>query len=91
MFRIEGAAFAFDKELLALTLTLTGEKTSGTSKFGYDIFVYQLCDGSGYVVETSWLYLENLRPGDRFKDHSVQIYNITPGESYIFRLSEYVR
>lgn len=55
------------------------------------MFVYRLCGESGYVVDTGLRYLENLRPGDRLKDHSVRIYNITSGESYTFRLSEYVR
>lgn len=55
------------------------------------MFVYRLYGESGYVVDTGLRYLENLRPGDRFKDHLVRIYNITSGESYTFRLSEYVR
>ena len=50
---------------------------------------YKLYDSAGYLVDSGDIYLSSLSPGDKFKDNSVIIYDITPGESYTFQLSEY--
>lgn len=72
-----------------LTITITGEKKSGSSDSGYDMIGYKLYDSAGYLVDSGNIYLSSLSAGDKFKDDSVVIYDITPGESYTFQLSEY--
>lgn len=61
----------------------------GTSDSGYDMISYKLYDSAGYLVDSGNIYLSSLSAGDKFKDDSVVIYDITPGESYTFQLSEY--
>ena len=88
--QIEGAEFEFDKDYSSrLTITVDGEKKSGRSDFGYDMISYKLYDSAGYLVDSGNIYLSSLSAGDKFKDDSVVIYDITPSESYTFQLSEY--
>lgn len=88
--QIQGAEYKFDKEYSPrLTITITGEKKIGNDNSGYDMLSYKLYDAEGYVVDTGNIYLPSLSVGDKFKDDSVIFYDITPGETYIFRLSEY--
>ncbi|MDY2609004.1 MAG: hypothetical protein SOV91_02005, partial [Eubacteriales bacterium] len=68
---------------------ITGEKTNGNSNSGYDIISYKLYDSAGYMVDSGNIYFSSLSAGDRFKDDSVVIYDIIPGESYTFQLFEY--
>ena len=90
--QIQGAEFKFDKDYIPkLTVTITGEKKSGSRDSGYDMISYKLYDSAGYLVDSGNIYLSSLSAGDKFKDNSVVIYDITPGESYTFRLSEYSR
>lgn len=90
--QIQGAEFKFDKDYTPkLTVTITGEKKSGSRDSGYDMISYKLYDSAGYLVDSGNIYLSSLSVGDKFKDNSVVIYDITPGESYTFRLSEYSR
>ena len=44
---------------------------------------------AGYLVGSGNIYLSSLSAGDKFRDDSVVIYGITPGESYTFQLLEY--
>ena len=88
--QIQGAEFKFDKDYSPqLTIAITGEKKSGNSDSGYDMISYKLYDSAGYLVGSGNIYLSSLSAGDKFKDDSVVIYDITPGESYTFQLSEY--
>ena len=88
--QIQGAEFKFDKDYSPqLTITITGEKKSGSSDSGYDRISYKLYDSAGYLVDSGNIYLSSLSAGDKFKDDSVVIYDVTPGESYTFQLSEY--
>lgn len=88
--QIQGAEYQFDKEYSPqLTITITGEKKSGNSNSGYDMIGYKLYDSAGYMVDSGQIYLPSLSAGDKFKDDSVVIYDVVPGESYVFRLSEY--
>ena len=90
--QIQGAEFKFDKDYIPkLTVTITGEKKSGSRDSGYDMISYKLYDSAGYLVDSGNINLSSLSVGDKFKDNSVVIYDITPGESYTFRLSEYSR
>ena len=88
--QIQGAEFKFEKNYSPrLIITITGEKKSGSSDSGYDVISYKMYDSAGYLVDSGNIY--PLSTGDKFKDNSVVIYDITPGESYTFRLSEYSR
>ena len=88
--QIQGAEFTFDKDYSPqLTITITGEKKSGSSDSGYDMISYKLYDSAGYLVGSGNIYLSSLSAGDKFRDDSVVIYGITPGESYTFQLLEY--
>ena len=72
-----------------LNITITGEKKSGSENSGYDMISYKLFDSAGYMIDSGDIYLSALSAGDKFKDDSVVIYDIVPGETYVFRLSEY--
>ena len=88
--QIQGAEFKFDKDYSPqLTITITGEKKIGSSDSGYDMISYKLYDSAGYLVDSGNIYLSSLSTGDKFRDDSIVIYDITPGESYTFQLSEY--
>ena len=90
--QIQGAEYKFDKDYFPqLSITITGEKISGNSNSGYDMISYKLYDSAGYMVDSGDIYLSYLSTGDRFKDNSVVIYDIIPGESYTFQLLEYSR
>ena len=88
--QIQGADYQFDKEYFPqLTITVVGEKKSGNNNLGYDVISYKLYDSAGYMVDSGQIYLSSLSAGDKFKDNSVVIYDVVPGESYTFQLSEY--
>ena len=88
--QIQSADYVFDKDVLPqLSITITGEKKSGSDDSGYDIISYKLYDSEGYLVDSVDIYLSSLSTGDKFKDDSVIFYDAVPGESYTFQLSEY--
>lgn len=90
--QIQGAEYKFDKEYSPqLTITITGEKKSGSRESGYDMIRYKLYDHAGYMVSSGNIHLSSLSAGDKFRNDSVVIYDVTPGESYTFRLFEYDR
>ena len=89
---ISGVEYTFEKDYLpALEITITGEKTyeSNASIYsGFDIIGYKLYDGDGYMVDSGSIYLDNLGEGDKFRDSSLTIYDVTPGMSYVLELTE---
>lgn len=88
--QIQGAEYKFDKDYFPrLNITITGEKKSGSGNSGYDMVSYKLFDSAGYMIDSGNVYLSSLSAGDKFKDDSVVIYDVIPGESYVFQLSEY--
>lgn len=88
--QVQGAEYKFDKDYSPqLTITITGEKKGGSSNSGYDMISYKMYDSAGYMVNSGNIYLSSLSAGDKFRDDSVVIYDIIPGESYTFQLSEY--
>ena len=68
--------------------TLSGKKIYGNSS-SYDIIAYKLYDSKGYLIDSSNLYLKSLSTGDKFKDDSIVVYDITPGENYTLQFTEY--
>lgn len=87
--QIQRAEYKFQKDYIPkLTITIIGEKKSGSSS-GYDMISYKLYDSEGYLIDSGDIYLSDLSEGDKFKNNSVVIYDIIPGESYTFQLSEH--
>ena len=54
-----------------------------------DIIRYKLYDSGECMVTSGSIYLDSLDQGDKFKDDSIVIYDIIPGETYRFVLGEY--
>lgn len=88
--KIDDVSFIYDKEFTStLKITVAGTKTYGGSNSSYDMVSYKLYDSQNYVVESGHLYIKSISAGDRFKDDSISIYDITPGETYTIVFSEY--
>ncbi len=50
---------------------------------------YKLYDCDDYMVDSGSIYLSGLSEGDKFRDDSIIIYDITPGLTYVLELTEY--
>lgn len=88
--QINDVSYNFDSDYLPqLKITISGEKTYGAKNSGYDIISYKLYDSDGYMINSGNIYLRSLSTGDKFKDDSLVIYDITPGTSYTLKLLEY--
>jgi len=76
-----------------LTVTISGTKTysNNNSIFssGYDVISYKLYDSENYMVDSGSVYLNSLNQGDKFKDESIIIYDLIPGEIYTLKFAEY--
>ncbi|MCM1120840.1 MAG: hypothetical protein NC543_15960 [bacterium] len=89
--KITEVSYTFEKEYTPqLKITLTGQKTYGNNSV-YDIIAYKLYDSEEYLIDTGMVYLRSLDNGDKFKDNSIVIYDVIPGETYSLRLTEYSR
>ena len=73
-----------------LKITLLGEKVYGKDSSGIacDVIDYKLYDSEGYSIDSGSVFLDSLREGEKFKDSSIVIYDITPGETYGLQLME---
>lgn len=71
-----------------MTITLSGEKIYGNKgSVIYDIISYKLYDSGGYLADSGQVYLgTSLSVGDKFRDDSLVIYDLTPGETYTLKL-----
>ena len=88
--KIEDVTYKYDNSLTPrLEITVSGSKTYGGNKNGYDMISYKLYDSSGYLVDSGNLFLRDLSAGDKFKDDSITIYDVQPGESYLLKFAEY--
>lgn len=88
--QVNDVAYNFEKDYLPqLRITISGEKTYGTSSFGYDIIGYKLYDSDDYMIDSGSIYLSALSAGDKFRDTSLIIYDVTPGMTYVLKLTEY--
>ncbi|MBO5016905.1 MAG: hypothetical protein J6C92_14035, partial [Bacteroidaceae bacterium] len=65
-----------------------GTKTYGSSS-SYDMIKYKIYDSKKFVVEDGIFYLSSLSSGDKFKDDSIVIYDVIPGETYSIDFFEY--
>ena len=89
--RITDLTYEFDKEYIPqLKIALLGEKVYGKDSGGiaYDVIDYKLYDSEGYSIDSGSVFLDSLREGEKFKDSSIVIYDITPGETYELQLME---
>lgn len=90
---ITNVSYKFDSGYVSPTLSfvISGEKTyESSNSLGYDTISYKLYDSKGYLVDSGQVYLgTSLRKGDKFKDDSLVIYDITPGECYTLQLMNY--
>lgn len=50
---------------------------------------YKIYDSKKFVVEDGIFYLSSLSSGDKFKDDSIVIYDVIPGETYSIDFFEY--
>ena len=72
-----------------LKITVTGIKTYGNTNSVYDMVSYKIYDSNNYMVDSGNLYLSSLSQGDKFKDDSIVVYDVIPGETYTIKFSEY--
>ncbi len=63
---------------------IRGEKLDGEDGMAsMNVFAYRLLDSEGYLVDSGQVMLDpSLKVGDKFKDDSLTVYDLTPGESY---------
>ena len=90
--RITDVQYIVDSSLSLsrMTVVLSGEKTYGSSELSHDIISYKLYDSEGYMVDSGQVYLgTSLSVGDKFKDDSLVLYDLMPGESYTLQLLDY--
>lgn len=88
--KIEDVSFKCDSSVSpCLEITVSGTKIYGVDKSTYDTISYKLYDDSGYLVDSGNIFLMNLGEGDTFKDDSVTIFDVKPGESYLIKFTEY--
>ncbi len=92
--RIDDVSYDFDDSISHwLKITLAGVKTYSNEKqsymSSYDIISYKLYDSGGYLVDSGNVFLNSLAVGDKFKDDSIVIYDVKPGEAYTLKLTEY--
>lgn len=83
--------FDSDYDLPTLSFVISGEKTyESSNSIGYDTISYKLYDSEGYLVDSGQVYLgTSLNKGDKFKDDSLVIYDITPGKGYTLQFMNY--
>ena len=92
--QIDDVTYEFEKGYRpTLTVTISGTKiySNNNSYFssGYDVISYKLYDSENYMVDSGNVYLNSLNQGDKFKDESIIIYDLIPGETYTLKFTEY--
>ena len=88
--QIEEVSFEYEENFSPLMrITVSGTKIYGESNSGYDIISYKILDSDGYVVDASQVFIYSLSQGDKFRDDSIVIYDVVPGETYTISFSGY--
>lgn len=88
--QIKEVSYNFEKDYVpCLKIAILGEKIYGNNNLGYDIIGYKLYDSDGNLIDANNIYLSALSKGDKFKNDSIEIYDVIPGESYVLKLTEY--
>lgn len=89
--QISDITYLFEKDYIPqVKITVSGVKlyAKTDSMPSYDMISYKLYDSEENVITSGNIYLDSLDQGDKFKDDSIVIYDITPGETYRLVLSE---
>ena len=88
--RVDDVSYLFDNSVTPqLKITISGVKTYGGNDSIYDIISYKLYDSSGYLIASGNVYLNSLSAGDKFRDDSITVYDVIPGETYTIKFAEY--
>ena len=88
--RIEAVQYTYEKDFTSqLKITVLGIKTYGSANYSYDMVSYKIYDSNNYMVDSGNLYLTTLSINDKFKDDSIVVYDVVPGETYTIKFSEY--
>ncbi|MBE6974751.1 MAG: hypothetical protein E7436_04595 [Ruminococcaceae bacterium] len=88
--KIEEVQYTYDKEFTSqLKITVAGIKTYGSANSIYDMISYKIYDSNNYMIDSGNLYLSSLSQGDKFKDDTIVVYDVVPGEMYTIKFSEY--
>ncbi|MCH5249854.1 MAG: hypothetical protein J1E98_07970 [Lachnospiraceae bacterium] len=90
--QIDDITYLFEKDFIPqVKIIVSGVKIYGKpdSISSYDMIRYKLYDSEEYMITSGNIYLHSLDQGDKFKDDSIVIYDITPGETYKLILCEY--
>ena len=88
--KIEEVQYTYEKDFTSqLKFTVTGIKTFGNTNSVYDMVSYKIYDSNNYMVDSGNLYLSSLSQGDKFKDDSIVVYDVIPGETYTIKFSDY--
>ncbi|MCM1091619.1 MAG: hypothetical protein NC092_05840 [Butyrivibrio sp.] len=90
--QIDDITYSFEKDYIPqVKVTVSGTKIYGRSGTmpSYDVISYKLYDDEEYVITSGNIYLDSLDQGDKFRDDSITIRDITPGETYKLILSEF--
>ena len=88
--RIEAVQYTYEKDFTSqLKITVLGIKTYGSANSSYDMISYKIYDSNNVMVDSGNLYLTTLSINDKFKDDSIVVYDVVPGETYTIKFSEY--
>ena len=69
------------------TILLSGEKTFGS---GYCQFVYKVLDANGYTISSGTVMTDNISAGEKFKNETIHLYDLEPGQKYTVSFSSYL-
>lgn len=89
--QINDITYSFEKDYdPRIKIIVSGTKIyeKPDSRSFYDIISYKLYDSEGYVITSGYITLMHLEQGDNFRDDSIVIYDITPGNTYKLILRE---
>lgn len=87
---INDVTYVYDNDFTSiLKITFSGTKTYGKTSSSYDIISYKIYDSEGFLVDSSNVYLSTLSEGDKFRDDSIIVYDVVPGETYTIKFDEY--
>lgn len=86
--QIEEVSFEYEKSYSPfMRITVSGTKIYGKSDSGYDIISYKVLDSDGYVVDAGKAFIYSISQGDKFRDNSIVVYDVVPGEAYTISFS----
>ncbi len=89
---ISNIEYEVDNSIMGISakFIISGEKISESSDYlGFSDIGVRLYDAEGYLIDSGSVYLDDsLQPGDKFRNESLVIYDLTPGTNYTLQLTE---